>query len=307
MIVKQDDSGKRLDKFLSEQYKEYSRSLIQKLIKEGKVLVNFKRVSSNYKIKEDDNIDTKLPSLELKLPEPEKTDLETVFENDDIAIIYKPSGMVVHPTSEGKHFSGTLVNALLNKFGRKNLSNIGGELRPGILHRLDKDTSGLLIIAKNNKIHNYLIKQMKERKIKKIYYALVLGKLETVKGTIDSPLSRARRDYKKVTLATESEGRQAITKYAVKEEFEFKDNIFSLIQAEILTGRTHQIRVHFSSIGHPVIGDNIYGNKKINSLFNLKRFFLHAAELKFKMPDGKEIHIKKDLPKELKKVLNEIS
>jgi len=303
MIVEQEDSGKRLDKYLSEKYEDYSRSVLQKLIKEGHVLVNFKRTFSNYKVKTDDDINVKLPDLELKFPEPENIPLEIVFENDDIAIVNKPSGMVVHPSEEGKHFSGSLVNALLYKFASKNLSNIGGELRPGIVHRLDKDTSGLLIIAKNNKIHRYLVKKMKNREVEKYYYALVLGKLDTPKGTIDAPLSRARRDFKKVTLSTEDEGREAITKYEVIEEYEFKDHVFSLIKAKILTGRTHQIRVHFSSIGHPVIGDEIYGNKKINSLFKLNRFFLHAAELHFEMADGSKIDVKKDLPKELKKVI----
>ncbi len=308
MIVDKEDTGKRLDKFLSEKYKDFSRTIIQKLIKEGEVLVNFKPSNSNYKLKEDDDINIKLPDLEeFKMPEAEDIKLDIVFENKDLAIINKPSGMVVHPTDEGKHFSGSLVNALLNKFGSKGLSNIGGPLRPGIVHRLDKDTSGLLIIAKNNKIHRYLIKKMKDRKIEKIYYALVLGKLETPQGTIDAPLSRARRDYKKVALSGEGEGREAITKYTVKSEYDFKNNLFTLVEARILTGRTHQIRVHFASIGHPVIGDEIYGNKKINSLFDLNRFFLHAAELKFKMPDGTEINVKKDLPKELKKVISNMS
>jgi 23S rRNA pseudouridine1911/1915/1917 synthase len=308
MIVDNEDTGKRLDKFLSEKYKDFSRTIIQKLIKEKEVLVNFKPAISNYKLKLNDEVNIKLPDLEeFKIPGPENIKLDIVFENKDILVVNKPSGMVVHPTEEGKHFSGSLVNALLNKYGTKGLSNLGGPLRPGIVHRLDKDTSGLLIVAKNNKIHRYLIKKMKERKIEKIYYALVLGKLETPQGTIEAPLSRARRDYKKVTLSTEGQGRDAITKYIVKSEYDFKNNLFSLVEARILTGRTHQIRVHFSSIGHPVIGDEIYGNKKINSLFELNRFFLHAAELKFKMPDGIEINVKKDLPKELKKVISNMS
>ncbi|MFC1809875.1 RluA family pseudouridine synthase [Patescibacteria group bacterium] len=306
MIVSKADNGKRLDKFLVENYKDFSRSVLQKLIKEGEVLVNMKKASAHYKIKEDDDINVNLPDLDFKFPEPEDIKLEVVFENNDILVVNKPSGMVVHPTNEGKHFTGTLVNALLNNPGKENLSNVGGDLRPGIVHRLDKDTSGLLIIAKNNKIHRYLIKKMKERTIEKTYYALILGEPETEEGTIDAPLTRARRDYKRITLSTEGEGREAITKYKVKNVFEYEGKRFSLIEANILTGRTHQIRVHFSSIGHPVIGDEIYGNKKVNSLFKLDRFFLHAAQLKFEMPDGTEIKIKKDLPKELKKVIHNL-
>lgn len=306
MIVSKEDNGKRLDKFLAENYKDFSRSVLQKLIKEGEVLVNMKKASAHYKIKEDDDINVKLPDLDFKFPEPEDIKIEVVFENDDILVVNKPCGMVVHPTDEGKHLTGTLVNALLNNPGKENLSNVSGDLRPGIVHRLDKDTSGLLIIAKNNKIHRYLIKKMKERTIEKTYYVLILGEPETEEGTIDAPLTRARRDYKKITLSTEGEGRQAITKYKVKDVFEFEGKKFSLIEAKILTGRTHQIRVHFASIGHPVIGDEIYGNKKVNSLFKLSRFFLHAAKLKFNMPDGSEIDVKKNLPKELKKVIDDL-
>ncbi len=306
MIVNVENSGKRLDKFLSEKYPDFSRSMLQKIIKEGKIMVNFNKKSSNYKLKTGDDVNAELPDLQIKLPEPEDLNIEIVYEDKDLAIVNKPSGMVVHPTDEGKHLSSTLVNAILYKFGADNLSNVSGDLRPGIVHRLDKDTSGLLIIAKNNKTHRYLIKQMKDRKIEKYYFVLVLGKPETNEGTIDSPLARAGRDYKKVTLSTEGEGRKAITKYKVKVICNFKGLEFAFIKAKILTGRTHQIRVHFAGIGHPVIGDDLYGNKKINSLFDINRFFLHAAELKFSKSDGKQIHIKTDIPKELKKIINMI-
>lgn len=306
MIITEDESGKRLDKFLSEKYPDFSRSMFQKIIKEGKIMVNFDKKPSNYKLKTGDDVNAELPDLQIKLPEPEDLNIEIVYEDEDLAVVNKPSGMVVHPTDEGKHLSGTLVNAILYKFGSENLSNISGDSRPGIVHRLDKDTSGLLIIAKNNKMHRFLIKQMKDRKIEKYYFVLVLGQPETTEGTIDSPLARAGRDYKKVTLSTEAEGREAITKYKVEAVYNFKGHEFAFIKAKILTGRTHQIRVHFAGIDHPVIGDNLYGNKKINSLFDINRFFLHAAELKFNKSDGKQIHIKTDIPEELEKILNKM-
>jgi 23S rRNA pseudouridine1911/1915/1917 synthase len=300
----------RLDKYLAEKYKEFSRTNLQKLIKEGKVLVNGKKVRPHYKIQEDDDVKVEVPEEIDMIPKPEKIKLDVIFENKDLLIIDKPSGMVVHPSEEGHHMTGSLVNAILNDPGQDNLSNIGGELRPGIIHRLDKDTSGLLMIAKNNKIHRQLIDLMKNRKVNKFYYALLLGRLEPNEGTIDAPLSRGRRDFKRVVLANEGEGRDAITKYEVEDYFEYEGSTYTLIKAKILTGRTHQIRVHFSSIGHPVVGDPVYGNRKINSLFKknfgLNRYFLHAAELSFELKDGTEIDVKKELPKELKSIIDEI-
>jgi 23S rRNA pseudouridine1911/1915/1917 synthase len=219
--------------------------------------------------------------------------------------------MVVHPSEEGHHLSGSLVNAILDNPGPDNLSNIGGELRPGIVHRIDKDTSGLLMIAKNNKIHNQIIDLMKKRQVNKIYYALLVGRLEPEEGTIDAPLSRGNRDFKRVVLANEGEGRDAVTKYEVEDYFEYEGHPYTLIRAKILTGRTHQIRVHFSSIGHPVVGDPTYGNRKINAeferVFGLKRYFLHAAELSFELKDGTKIDVKKELPEELKSIIDKIS
>lgn len=301
----------RLDKYLAEKYKDFSRTNLQKIIKEGRVLVNGKKVAPHYKIKDDDDIQIDFPEPIDMIPKPEKIDIEVVFENDDLFIINKPSGMVVHPSEEGHHMSGSLVNAILNNPGPDNLSNIGGELRPGIVHRLDKDTSGLLMIAKNNKIHRQIIELMKSRVINKFYYALLIGKLEPEEGTIDAPLTRGSRDFKRVVLAIEGEGRDAVTKYEVVDYFEYEGSTFTLIKAKILTGRTHQIRVHFSSIGHPVVGDPVYGNKKINAIFlkefKLNRYFLHAAELSFEFKDGTKIDVKKELPEELKSIIDSIS
>lgn len=301
----------RLDKYLAEKYKDFSRTNLKKLIKEGRVLVNGKKVSPHYKITEEDDVKVNFPEPVDMIPKPEKIKLEKVFENDDLIIVNKPSGMVVHPSEEGHHMSGSLVNAILNDPGEDNLSNIGGELRPGIVHRLDKDTSGLLMIAKNNKIHRQIIEVMKKRTVNKIYYALLIGRLEPEEGTIDAPLSRGRRDFKRVVLANEGEGRDAVTEYTVQDYFEYEGSTYTLIKAKILTGRTHQIRVHFASIGHAVVGDPVYGNRRTNALFlkefKLKRFFLHAAELSFELKDGTKIDVKKELPKELKFIIESIS
>jgi len=296
------NKGERLDKFLSGFFPDHSRSAIQKSIKDGKITVNNGPAKAHYDLKEGDILDIFLPDNQIHFPKPENIKLNIVFEDDDIVIVEKPFGMVTHPTEEGKHFSGTLVNALLHHFGSKNLSNLGGMLRPGIVHRIDKDTSGLLIIAKNNEIHRYLIELMKKRDITKKYLTLVRGHLEHEAGRIEAPLTRARRDRKKIGLAMENEGREAITEYKVIDFY----NSYTLVEATILTGRTHQIRVHFASIGHPVIGDELYGDKRVNEeakRLGLKRQFLHAESLVFKLPNGKIVDIKNELPSDLKAVL----
>lgn len=299
------DKGKRLDKFLSSFLVGYSRSSVQKAIKEGVITVNGKLAKPHYDLRENDLIKITLPESKSRLPKAEKTKLNIIFEDKDIAIVEKPFGMVVHPTHEGKHFSGTLVNALLAHFGAKNLSDIGGILRPGIVHRLDKDTSGLLIIAKNNKMHEYIVGLMKKRNITKKYLTLVRGRLEYETGRIEAPLTRARRDRKKIGLATDSTGREAVTEYKVVDFY----GPYTLVEATILTGRTHQIRVHFASIGHPVLGDELYGDKRVNETLKklgLKRQFLHAQSISFKMPNGDKISIKNKLPSDLRAVLKSL-
>lgn len=299
------NKGKRLDKFLSTFYPDHSRASIQRSIKDELTTINDKKAKPNYILKEGDVINVALTDNQVYFPKPEKIKLKIVFENDDLAIIEKPYGMVVHPTEEGKHLSGTLVNALLNHFGSKNLSSIGGMLRPGIIHRLDKDTSGLLIIAKNNDIHMYLVGLMKKREITKRYLTLVRGHLEHETGRIEAPLTRAKRDRKKIGLAMDQEGREAITEYKLIDFY----GPYSLVEATILTGRTHQIRVHFASIGHPVAGDELYGDANVNKELRkkgLKRQFLHAAKLSFKMPDGEKVDVKIKLPSDLKAVIKSL-
>ncbi|MCD6109287.1 RluA family pseudouridine synthase [bacterium] len=305
--IKIDDSNnnKRIDKFLSEYFPDYSRASIQKSIKNGMITVNEVKVKPHYDLKKNDIVNVFLSDNQVYFPKPEDIKLTIVFENPDLAIVEKPFGMVVHPTQEGKHLSGTLVNALLKHFGAKHLSSIGGMLRPGIIHRLDKDTSGLLIIAKNNEIHKYLVGLMKKRDITKKYLTLVRGHLKHETGRIEAPLTRAKRDRKKIGLAMPKEGREAITEYKTIGFY----GPYTLVEATILTGRTHQIRVHFASIGHPVVGDELYGDKKVNKdlrKLGLKRQFLHATKLSFKMPNGEKINIKNKLPSDLKAVIKSL-
>jgi len=308
--IEPDSEKLRIDKFLKNNFKKYSRSFFQKLILEGKIKVNDKPIMNSYKLKIGDELAIELPAdiKKIKLGK-QKIKLDIVFENKDIAVINKPSGMVVHPSDNGQHLEKTLVNALLYHFGKENLSDFGGNLRPGIVHRLDKDTSGLIIVAKNNKIHQYLVGLMKKRSIEKRYIALLVGFLEDKRGLIDSPLKKDQNNWGKMNLATEGEGREAKTEFEVKNHYEIENYKFTLVEARILTGRTHQIRVHFASIGFPVAGDFLYGNKKINQFmekYGLKRQFLHAEELKFSIPDGEIIEVKKELPADLQEVLDNL-
>lgn len=296
----------RLDVFLTLNFPDKSRSFFQKIIKQGKVKVNEREVNPKYMLKTGDIVDVVIDEKQKLLLEPEDIKLDIVYENSDLAIINKPAGMVVHPSDEGEYIKGSLANALLNHFGRENLSDVNGNLRPGIVHRLDKDTSGLLMIAKNNTIHDYLVSLLKQRSIEKTYIALAVGKIKHETGIIDSPVSRSMRDRKKMSIAGENEGKKAVTEFSVEQYIHADDMTYTLLNIKLHTGRTHQIRVHLSSIGHPVAGDDLYGNKKINVLLEkngLKRQFLHAAALSFNMPDGEKIHVQKELPADLNDVL----
>jgi len=313
IVVRIDKDGEklRIDKFLKDNFKKYSRSFFQKLIIDGEITVNNKPIMNNYKLKTDDILAVNLPEAAKKIKlVKQKIKLDIVFENKDIAVINKPAGMVVHPSDNGQHMEKTLVNALLYHFGKDNLSNIGGELRPGIVHRLDKDTSGLIIITKNNQIHKYITGLMKKRDIEKVYTALVVGIIKEKRGLIDSPLKKDKNSWGKIILSSETDGREAKTEFDVIKYFESDKYKFTLVNARILTGRTHQIRVHFASIDHPVAGDFMYGNKNVNSILEpigLKRQFLHAERIKFKMPDGEIIELKKELPADLLEVLDNLS
>lgn len=266
-----EDEGKRIDVFLAAEL-DYTRSYIKKLIVDGLVFVNGKTVKPSYKVKENDEVVVNIPEAEKIDVLPENIPLDILYEDDDIIVINKPQGMVVHPAPG--NYSGTLVNALL--YHCKNLSGINGILRPGIVHRLDKDTSGVMVVAKNDKAHISLSNQIKERSVFKKYVAIVEGVIKDEEGKIEALIGRHPVDRKK--MAVIEDGRYALTLYKVLERF--KEN--TLVEAAIKTGRTHQIRVHMAYIGHPVVGDPVYGFKK--QKFKLEGQALHSRVLGFIHP-----------------------
>ena len=287
--------GIRLDKFLSE-YKELdlSRTLISKMIDDEFILVNDKKVKSNYTVKENDNILIKDNYLKDMDVEPQKMNLNIVYEDDDIIVIDKPSGLVVHPGSG--NYSNTLVNGLM--YHTDELSDINGELRPGIVHRIDKDTSGLMLVTKTNKAHEILSDDFKNKKVKREYVALVDGVFPHASATIDAPIGRDTSDRKKMTV-TSNNSKKAITNLKVIERY--KD--YTLLSLILETGRTHQIRVHMSYIGYPVHNDPVYGNKLSDSFGQ----FLHSAKITFIHPTSKkEMTFSSPLPKEFQVFLEKI-
>ncbi len=313
------DVGKRLDAFLAEQVEGWSRSRLQRLIEDGDVLVNEKTVKSSYKLRETDEIDVDLVEVPVAVFEPENIPLDIVFEDKFLAVINKPAGMVVHPGAGIN--SGTLANAIAYHFSvgiepprrrdaEEDLAESPSDLilnknqRVGIVHRLDKDTSGLIVVAKNQKIHEALSEQFRDRTVQKKYVALVHGNIRENSGTIDRPMARDRWHRTKMTVA--ANGREAITLWRVRTRFEK----FTLLDVEIKTGRTHQIRVHLASINHPVVGDGTYNEGRDNTINDItirnairsmNRFFLHAANLSFTHPQTNErLEFSQELPTELK-------
>ena len=264
-----ENGGERIDKYLSEQLSDMTRSHIQKLIKENRVRVNDAFVKSNYKLSASDQIEVEIP--ELKEPDtlPEDIPLDILYEDQDILVVNKPKGMVVHPAPG--HYTGTLVNAIMYHC-KDNLSGINGVMRPGIVHRIDMDTTGSLLICKNDRAHQSLAEQLKEHSITRKYHAIVHGRLKEDEGTIDKPIGRHPVDRKKMSVHC-TNGREAITHYRVLERFQH----FTYIECQLETGRTHQIRVHMSSIGHPILGDQVYGPAKCP--YKLQGQTLHAKIL----------------------------
>lgn len=286
------DKDQRVDKFLSERLTGKSRSYIQGLIQEGNVKVGNKAVKSNYKIKTKDIISVNVPEpIELEV-KAEKIELDVLYEDEDLIVINKPQGMVVHPAAG--NYSGTLVNALLNHC--KDLSGINGVIRPGIVHRIDKDTSGVLVIAKNDNSHHRLAEQLKDHSMKRVYIALVEGVLKSNEGIVDAPL--ARHPVERIKIAVVSGGRRAVTHYRVIDRFSAN----TLIECRLETGRTHQIRVHMAHIGHPLVGDPVYGYKK--QKIKAEGQLLHAKVLGFIHPTtGQYMEFQSELPQYFDKVL----
>ncbi len=298
-LVEQPNNNIRIDKFLSEQMPDHTRSFLQKLIKEGDVLVNGQPVKSNYKLSTDDRISVEIP--EMKDPEilAEDIPLDILYEDSDIIIVNKPKQMVVHPAPG--HYSGTLVNALMYHCGN-DLSGINGELRPGIVHRIDMDTTGSLVICKNDIAHQSLSEQLKVHSIKRVYEAIVHGNLKEDTGTIHAPIGRHPQDRKKMSIHAKI-SRDAITHYQVLERF----GNYTYIQCQLETGRTHQIRVHMASIGHPILGDEVYGPKKC-PFPSLQGQTLHAKTLGIIHPrTGEYLEVNAPLPDYFTKLLRILS
>ncbi len=295
-IVLEEDKGQRLDTYIAKIDENITRTSAQRLIEEENILVNGKKQKVSYKIQNNDKITIEIPEpkqIELKA---QNIPLDVIYEDSDIIVINKPKGMVVHPANGNP--DGTLVNAILSRC-KDSLSGIGGEIRPGIVHRLDKDTSGLLIVAKNDKSHVKMSEQIKNHEVKKTYIALVRGVLKENEATINMPIGRSNTDRKK--MAVVKNGKNAITHIKVIKRY----NKYTLLEINIETGRTHQIRVHLSHIGFPVVGDYTYSNGK--NEFGIIGQCLHAKALDFKHPiTQKEIHLEAPLPEYFRDILNKL-
>lgn len=300
-MIDYSDQGKRLDKFLSEKMPEYSRATIQKMIKEKNILINASETKSSYKIKTGDIIEIKPPAKKIELSPDSSVKFGIIHDEKDFAVIDKPAGLVVYPGA--KHSEKTLVNGLLAIWPET--KNIGSDpLRPGIVHRLDKDTSGIMIIAKNNSTFEHFKNLFKNRKVKKTYIALVHEIIKQREGIIDFPIRRSMSNpIKQIAVKKnyfQESARTALTLFNVIQYF--KDsfgNEYTLVEAMPRTGRMHQIRVHFAAIGHIIAGDKIYRDNKTPKIISLKRHFLHAARLDLISPEGKKISFSSPLPKEL--------
>ncbi len=307
-IVAQDgDKGTRLDQFVAINT-ELTRSAAARLIEEGAVTVNDKVVAKNYKTLAGDAIEIMLPEPEPAEASPENIPLDIVYEDDDIIVVNKPVGMVVHPAAG--NLTGTLVNALLYHCGTS-LSGVGGVIRPGIVHRIDKDTSGLLVVAKNDDAHLALSAQLKEHHVSRIYTAIAVGNFREENGTIDAPIGRHPVDRKKMAVIHNSElrSRDAVTHWSVMARGEADGNAFTLLRCQLETGRTHQIRVHMASVGHPLLGDAVYGGA--NTRFEARHRAsivgqcLHAGELRLTHPrTGKQMQFFAPMPTNMQHVVD---
>ena len=295
-LVEEDEDGDRLDVYLADQFVDMSRSYIQKIIKDKKVTVNGKVEKAKYLVKEEDKIVIEIPKPKVLEVVPQDIPIEIVYEDDDIIIVNKPQGMVVHPAPG--NYEGTLVNAILYHC-KGNLSSINGVIRPGIVHRIDKDTSGILMIAKNNNAHNCLAEQLKDHSITREYEFICHGVFKEDNVTVDRPIGRNPKDRLKMAIVPN--GKRAVTHFEVIERF----NGYTHVRARLETGRTHQIRVHAMSINHPLVGDPVYGPK--NSKIKLNGQALHAKKLGFIHPTTKEyVEFDSELPDYFQKLLEKL-
>lgn len=290
----------RIDAYISKKMQDISRAMVQKLLEEKQIQVNGITPKPSYKVQAGDTISIQIkPPKETNL-QAQEIPIEIMYEDEDILVVNKPKGLVVHPGNGNP--DGTLVNAIMAKC-KDGLSGIGGEIRPGIVHRLDKDTSGLLIVAKNDKAHITMSEQIKNRQVKKTYIALVKGIITEREATINMPIGRSTKDRKK--MAVTKDGKEAITHFKVIKRYQKTEASYSLLEVKIETGRTHQIRVHMAQIGHPVIGDMVYSNGK--NEFGVEGQCLHAQKLAFKHPTtGKQIEIEAPLPTYLQDILEQL-
>ena len=288
--------GERLDKYISMLFAEQSRSFFQKLIKDGHVSVNNKLEKANYRLKLEDFVQIEIPDAVEAQIQPENIPLDILYEDEDLLVVNKPKGMVVHPSAG--HYTGTLVNAVMYHC-KNSLSGINGEIRPGIVHRIDMDTTGSLIVCKNDESHLAIAEQIKIHSINRIYRGIVCGVVKEEEGTIHAPIGRHPIDRKKMAI-NEKNGKDAITHYKVLERFEK----YTYMEFKLETGRTHQIRVHMASIGHPLLGDPLYSNGK--SSYKLQGQTLHAMTIGFIHPKtGKYIEISEPLPESFEKILRD--
>ncbi len=291
-----EDKGTRLDAWLAANLEDVTRSAAARLIEEGQVTVNGKAVAKNHKLAGTETVEVTLPEPEAVDLIPQNIPLDIVYEDEDVIVVNKPKGLVVHPAPG--HPDGTLVNALLYHCG-DSLSGIGGEKRPGIVHRIDRDTSGLIIAAKNDRAHQYLAAQLQDHTLSRVYRCIVTGNLREDGGTVDAPIGRHRTDRKK--MAVTSDGRRAVTHWKVLERYQG----FTYVECRLETGRTHQIRVHMAHTGHPILGDTVYGNKK--EVPGLQGQCLHAVGLRFLHPrTGEAVELSCGLTEEFEKQLQKL-
>lgn len=289
----------RLDKFLAAVFPDRSRTYFSKLIKDGKVTAGNQTLKANYRLRIEDQITVRLPPAERIAIEPENIPLDILYEDDDLLVVNKPKGMVVHPSAG--HYSGTLVNAVMYHCG-DSLSGIGGVVRPGIVHRIDRDTTGSLIICKTDKAHVHIGSQLKDHSCNRKYRGIVIGNLREDEGSVDAPIGRDPANRKKMAAGVKN-GKPAVTHYRVLERF----GTYTYAEFTLETGRTHQIRVHMASIGHPLLGDEVYGGRKACGRWKLQGQTLHAMNLGFIHPStGEFLEISAQLPEYFEKLLADL-